>query len=489
MGTRLKAVRIIGILAIFMMATGGTLLPGRAAAEAVGAIKDRLVIERCAACHAQDAQGRLDRISSQRKTPEGWYLTVFRMARLYGVTLTDEERSRVVKTLSDELGLAPAEEAPAAYHLERYRHLRTGTEFEIFGISGNAKADIQGACTRCHSLAFVAEQRRTEDQWKILRTWHEAIWPMLMLTMRSVDWDETAARALHFLAGQYPFETPESNEWREKKGLELSGRWEIIGHHPTRGDLKGSVEFTKTADGWYRESGRATYTDGKAIRWTGKVAVYNKGTVRSDLDLDGKKWKGVYRLFPTPNGDALKGATYMRDDIGIRFEAAYFRPGAAPPPARSYGMKVPAGKNVDYIKVVPDWAVATIGDRNPTPPESVQFEAIGFSSGPDRKPGTADDIELGPVEAEWEIKELAFFHGDDEVAFVGKIDKRTGLFTPALPGANPARKEYRGAAGALGFANAGDVWVHAAYRPKEGAPVEARAYLLAMPPYFNHFVH
>ncbi len=487
MGTRVRS--LVGTFTVALIVLGSAFVAGAAREQVVGAIKDRLVIERCAACHAQDAQGRLDRISSQRKTPEGWYVTVFRMARLYGVTLTDEERSRVVKTLGDELGLAPAEEAPAAYHLERYRHLRTATEFEIFGIAGADKEAIQGACTRCHSLAFIAEQRRTAEEWKRLRPWHEATWPMLMLTMRSVDWDETAAKALHVLTGKYPFETPESSEWMAQKGMELSGSWKIIGHQPTRGDFEGTVTFTRTADGWYRESGTATHTDGKAIRWTGKVALYNRGTVRSDLDLDGGKWKGVYRLFSTPNGGALKGATYKKDDIGIRFEAAYFRPGTTPPPVRSYGTKVPAGKNVDYIKMVPDWGVATLGDRPPTPRESVQFEAIGFSSGSDRKSGTADDVELGPVEAEWEIKELAFFHGDDEVAFVGKIDKKTGLFTPAPPGANPARKEYRGAAGALGYANAGDVWVHATYRPKEGAPVEARAYLLVMPPYFNHFVH
>lgn len=485
---RTRSRSIVGVFAVSLI-LGSAPPAGGAAGPVVGVITDRLVVERCAGCHAQDAQGRLDRISSQRKTPEGWYLTVFRMTQLYGVALTGDERSRVVKSLTDALGLAPAEEAPAAYHLERYRHLRTATEFETFGIAGAAKEAIQGACTRCHSLAFIAGQRRTEEEWKRLRTWHEATWPMLMLTMRSVDWDETAATALQFLAGRFPFETRESDAWAGQKGLELSGSWKIIGHHPTRGDLEGTATFTRAGDGLYQESGSATYTDGKAIRWTGKVAVYNRGAVRSDVDLDGRKWKGVYRLVPAAGGDAMTGATYRKDDIGIRFEAAYFKAGTTPPPVRSYGKRVPAGRSVDYIKVVPDWAVATLGDRHPTPRESVQFEAIGFSSGPDRKAGTADDVELGPVEAEWGLNELAFFHGDDEVAFVGKIDRRTGLFTPALPGANPARKEYRGAAGAPGFANAGDVWVHATYRPRTGAPLEARAYLLVMPPYFNRFVH
>ncbi len=180
---------------------------------------------------------------------------------------------------------------------------------------------------------------------------------------------------------------------------------------------------------------------------------------------------------------------YLKDDIGIRFEAAYFKPGTTAPPIQFYGMSVGARKEVDYIKIVPDFAVATLGDRNPTPPESAQFEAIAFTNGPDGTPGTADDVELGVAPVEWSIEELAFFWGDDEVAYVGKIDKRTGLFTPNLPGANPHRKEYRGAAGALGFANAGDVWVRARYQPAAGPPLEARAYLLVMPPYFNKMVH
>ncbi len=489
MGTRLKTVSIIGLVASFLGA-GIALFAQSATAEVVGAIKDPLVIQRCAGCHPQDAQGRLDRISFHRKTPEGWYMSVFRTTRLYGVQITDEERSKIVKYLTDVLGLAPAEEAPAAYHLERYRHLTTGDEFKIWKFSPEDKAAIQGACTRCHSLAFFGEQRRSPSQWELLREWHESIWPMLMLTMRSVDWDDTAKQAIHALVKRFPFETPEWLAWRDSKGLELSGKWQIVGHHPTRGDLNGTAQFTSVGGGWYQESGTATYTNGNTIQWTGKVALYNKGIVRSDLNMNGKKWKGVYRAVPTADGDAMAGSSWMKDDIGIRFEAAYFRPGTTPPPVRFYGAaKLPAGKSVDYIKVVPLFGVGTVGDRYPTLPESVQFEAIGYSSGPDRMPGTADDVELGPVEAEWDLRELAFLHGDDEVAFVGKIDKRTGLFTPALPGSNSARKEYRGGKDAQGFANAGEVWAYATYRPKEGNELVARAYLLAMPPYFNRFYH
>ena len=42
-------------------------------------------------------------------------------------------------------------------------------------------------------------------------------------------------------------------------------------------------------------------------------------------------------------------------------------------------------------------------------------------------------------------------YGDDDTSFVGSIDAKTGLFTPASDGPNPKRKSMRN--------NYGDVWV------------------------------
>jgi quinohemoprotein amine dehydrogenase len=43
---------------------------------------------RCTACHRQLDGGRLNRISDQRKTPEGWMMTIARMEHLHNLQVT-----------------------------------------------------------------------------------------------------------------------------------------------------------------------------------------------------------------------------------------------------------------------------------------------------------------------------------------------------------------------------------------------------------------
>ncbi len=50
---------------------------------------------------------------------------------------------------------------------------------------------------------------------------------------------------------------------------------------------------------------------------------------------------------------------------------------------------------IDYIKVSPDTSLARLGGVK-FPKGYQQFEAIAYNRGPDGKPNTADDVELGP---------------------------------------------------------------------------------------------
>ncbi len=123
---------------------------------------------------------------------------------------------------------------------------------------------------------------------------------------------------------------------------------------------------------------------------------------------------------------------------------------------------------VDYIKVSPEAALARLGGTT-HPKGYQQFEAIAYNRGPDNKPQTADDVNLGPVEVEWSVEEFLAVFGDDDKDFVGTLSA-TGLFTPAGEGPNPKRRFQRN--------NYGDVWVVATYKPKEGEaakPQEAAA--------------
>ena len=130
---------------------------------------------------------------------------------------------------------------------------------------------------------------------------------------------------------------------------------------------------------------------------------------------------------------------------------------------------------VDYIKVIPEAAITHLGsDVHPRGYE--QFEAIAYQRGADDKLHTADDVELGPVDATWSVEEYLSVYGDDDKDFVGALSS-TGLFTPALDGPNPKRKFNRN--------NYGDVWVVATAKnekDKDNKPLAGRSYLVVTVP-------
>ncbi|HUA82392.1 MAG TPA: quinohemoprotein amine dehydrogenase subunit alpha [Bryobacteraceae bacterium] len=130
---------------------------------------------------------------------------------------------------------------------------------------------------------------------------------------------------------------------------------------------------------------------------------------------------------------------------------------------------------VDYIKVVPDTSIARLGsDVHPKGYE--QFEALAYQRGADNKNGTADDVELGPVDVTWSVEEFITSYGDDDKDFVGKLNQ-AGLFTPASDGPDPLRKFSRN--------NYGEVWVVATAKnekDKDGKPLIGRSYLVVSVP-------
>jgi quinohemoprotein amine dehydrogenase len=132
---------------------------------------------------------------------------------------------------------------------------------------------------------------------------------------------------------------------------------------------------------------------------------------------------------------------------------------------------------IDYIKVKPDTALARLGG-NGHPKGFRQFEAWAYNRGPDDKPNTADDIELGPVDAEWSVEEFYAVYGDDDKEFVGSLSP-AAFFTPSAEGPNPKRKFSRN--------NYGDVWVVATYKGpdgKDGQPLTGKSYLVVAVPLY-----
>ena len=60
-------------------------------------INHEIIIRRCQRCHERDDEGRMTRISYERKTPEGWQTSVRRMMALNDVSLGPDEAREVVR--------------------------------------------------------------------------------------------------------------------------------------------------------------------------------------------------------------------------------------------------------------------------------------------------------------------------------------------------------------------------------------------------------
>jgi quinohemoprotein amine dehydrogenase len=121
---------------------------------------------------------------------------------------------------------------------------------------------------------------------------------------------------------------------------------------------------------------------------------------------------------------------------------------------------------VDYLKVTPESAMAAFGGEG-YPRGFQQFEAIGFQRGADGRAHTADDLELGPVDATWSIE--VFYEVDaSRRDLVGTVSP-TGFFTPAADSQNT---NY-------------DIWVIATAkneRNKNGEPLVGKGYVVVTVP-------
>ena len=133
---------------------------------------------------------------------------------------------------------------------------------------------------------------------------------------------------------------------------------------------------------------------------------------------------------------------------------------------------------IDSIRIIPGTAIARLGGASQHPKGYQQFEVMAYNRGADNKPNTADDVELGPIDVTWSIAEFYEMFGDDDKQFVGTISP-TGLFTPALDGPNPERKQMRD--------NDGTVWAVATAKNEKdanGQPLTARSYLVVAVPLY-----
>lgn len=138
-----------------------------------------LIRANCLGCHIPTSDG-ISRISGQRKTPEGWEMTINRM----WLKLKGSNTHEIVKYLSDTQGLAPSETKGSRYLLEQNsNHIETQFDDEFSAM-----------CARCHSGGRVALQRRKPKEWNYLIDFHLGQFPSVEYSMfgRDRNWYDIA---------------------------------------------------------------------------------------------------------------------------------------------------------------------------------------------------------------------------------------------------------------------------------------------------------
>lgn len=453
----------------------------------------QILQETCIACHAEVEDGQFSRISAQRKTPEGWLMTLARMQVTHGVELNNDDRRTLVKYLSDNQGLAPSEAQDSRYAIER--RLNTIEDYQT--------EELGEMCARCHSGARFALQRRPEQEWKHLIHFHLGQWHSLEYQSfsRDRDWFDIAInKTAGELTSRFPYESKEWEQWQSDKpeAASLVGTWSFSGHYTGEGEVRGRMEVSAKANDQFDVKLDGYYADGRPFSGSGTAVLYNGYEWRANIKVGEHTMRQV---FSAVNGE-MQGRMFERDydERGLDFNAAqagktrilaiqpgYLKRGteatltvigtdikAAPDfgpgvevlkveskSAEHVTVKVKVSKDaelgvrsaqlngvsggqlalyqsIESIKVLPDYSIARVGGNGGTT-EKVQgrFDAEAWALEADGK----TPYRVGIVPASWSVaafdeKSLA----TDDARFAGKMQAETGIFTPGDAGPNPERK-------------------------------------------------
>lgn len=453
----------------------------------------------CLGCHTPQSQQplKLSRISHQRKTPEGWLMTIARMQVTHGLQISDEDRRSLVKYLADTQGLAPVESEPYRYILERRLNYQE-----------QKKPELAEMCARCHSEARVGLQRRKEEEWKHLVNFHLGQWPSTEFSAmgRDRDWFGIATNeVVPYLAETFPFDSDAWAQWQQSDKPDVAGRWRLVGNMPGKGEFQGEMVLSLSSKDQYDLTLSGRFNNGERLKGEGSVLLYSGYEWRGTLNVNDLAYQQVFAV--NENGSALTGRMFqtVHEELGFDVQGskgeqsqvmvvspAYIQAGETKELAIRGNhlkgeVKLPASlkvlsevsrnndeivikvtakninnvkklsiavgeanldnaitvyQQIDAVKVEPSYAVARVGDGGGSQPKvKAVFEALAYAAGADGKAGTDDDIKIGIFPAKWHLEpfdEQAV--KDEDLKFVGKINPETGVFTPAVAGPNPARK-------------------------------------------------
>ena len=505
----------------------------------------KVLENRCSGCHAPQPDGKLDAIEFQRKTPEGWEMTLDRMIRTHGAKLQPGEGALLVKYLSDRYGLAPSEVEPFQDVLQRRNH--TTAQSDIPKV-------VQGSCVQCHSFARTALQRRTPEMWNRMPDTKLALFVNTENVTASSGllgdfwYKEAKMEVVPYLAKKFPFESDDWSKWQAAPKPDYAGSWKVVGHDPGKGgDYTGQLTLRALGDDRYEGDFTHEFADGTKVSGKTTAIIYTGFQWRGVAQLEGKqKQKEIF--FASEDGAVLKGRRLLteRGDLGMD-ERLYKDNHAARiltviPTAlkagetqkvKLFGMNFPGGLTADSLSLgngVKVQLLTQVGDDTVTAEVFVELGAkVGSRhaqlSGVEGEPWlyvykTIDYIRLAPeqgfarpggVRAEkisQQFEAFAYLNGKDGVKGT-KDDVKLGRISPGqwdveeyIRRLNDDDVRFVGTVDQNGLFspandgpnpqrhmsehNVGDVWVEAWYKP-DGAkrPMGARAFLLVMPEKFS----
>ena len=518
-----QTARILLISAVPLLAQGQT--------EVGIPVTDPLVLAKCGTCHAADERGNLQRISWARATPEGWQDALKRMIRENGVSLTPLEARAIVKYLGTRHGLAPEESKPVMYSAERRVHDEAGllndTLLEACAkcheaarpLSWRRTADgwKQFAETHAGRYRFKPDQEAIADLAKVApfytREW--ASWAARAHAPEPTGrWLMTAhVQGRGKFHGEMNVEAASGgDEFLTRMSLHSvndaavvvrTGRSVVYGGTAWRGRSKGISAANTAPDDLSTEAREAMWVarDGSKIegrmfwgqyqelgfdvtmqRASSDPALllvdpgsFKAGSSANRIRLIGDRFPAqvtpadvtvgsgvtVRRIISSTPGEIVAEVDVAADALSGKRNVAF----------RSSTLEgaVAIHDRIDYVKVTPESSLATFGNETYSRGFQ-QFEAIGYQRGPDGRPHTADDLELGPVQVAWSME--VFYEIDpNKQDRVGTVSP-TGFFTPAA--ANPG--------------NNYDVWIIATAKTekgKDGKPLVGKGYLVVTVPTYT----
>lgn len=454
---------------------------------------EELLQDTCGGCHTAE-DGRLTRITGQRKTPEGWMMTIVRMQQAHGLDISAEDRRAIVQHLADTQGLAPSEAAPFRYALEKDPNAQ-----ESFN------EPFASMCSRCHTGARALLQNRTAEEWELHMDFHVGHFPTIEYQAlgRDREWYKIARTEIaSYLAEQNPLETAAWTGWQAAEKQPVAGDWVVMTDLPGIGEAYGKLTVTGETSP-YQVSGEFVTADGTTHPASGQMNLYTGYEWRANLDIGGTVYRQVLAL--SEDGNSLQGRQFDRGNDALGAPLRGVREGAGSVILGTVPSAVPAGEaqvqvvgtgldglesstgaasangfgaaltlaaegngvvtfsaggaegqiahytSVDSLRVEPAFTIARVGGGSEEGPDAAPayFNAVGMWNGPDGEAGTEDDIRIGRVEAQWSVAnahEHAAHMKDTEYA--GEM-QANGIFQPAIAGPNPERPFSANNAGEL----------------------------------------